>query len=151
MTAQQERKQHIRAFMRAHYTDERLAQLLAHAQDGKLDFYSCCCFIGIATATHAIRARLDRETDFDNPEAQHLFVARELPGADQAEDAFRKLCGGLYGDREPDKGRRVLIPIIRAEMKRRSALAALPDFQEFAQRVAEPCVPIFEEDCEVVA
>jgi hypothetical protein len=40
-------KQALRAFMQQHYTDERLAMLLAHAESGKLSFTSCCCFIGV--------------------------------------------------------------------------------------------------------
>lgn len=52
-TRMQGLKKPIREFMQKHYTDERLAQLLAHAQDGKLSYWSCCCFIGIPTAVHS--------------------------------------------------------------------------------------------------
>ncbi|MCI0526562.1 MAG: hypothetical protein L0Y56_03795, partial [Nitrospira sp.] len=45
----------LRAYMQQHYSDEKLAALLAHARDGKLAYHSCCCFIGIATADHALR------------------------------------------------------------------------------------------------
>src|SRR4051812_49852972 len=49
-------KKAIRAFF-PNYTTERLAGYLAHAQDGKLFYTSCCCFIGGATAGHALRGR----------------------------------------------------------------------------------------------
>lgn len=109
MTNQQQRKQVIRRFMRDHYTDERLAQLLAHAQDGKLRYESCCCFIGIPTADHALLSVMLGD---------HSKTAREtLSGAVEAEDAF------LYLDIKPDgneKRRRILIPMIRAEQRRRA-------------------------------
>lgn len=84
MTEQQQRKQHIRAFMQAHYTDERLAMLLAHARDGKLSYISCCCFIGIANADHALRGRSDEG-------GSHLRDARMYPGAIAAEGSFLHL------------------------------------------------------------
>ena len=80
------RKLEIREFMRKHYTDERLAMLLAHARDGKLNFSSCCCFIGIATADHALRSE-----DLNGLSSKHLKLARELKGAEKAEIAFLEL------------------------------------------------------------
>lgn len=151
MTAQQGRKQHIRAFMRSAYTDERLAQLLAHAQDGKLEYSSCCCFVGIPTANHSLQSAYRCIT---NPSGHddHLTDAHRLRGAWEAEEAFLYISP-VTGDKPRHDARiRILIPMIRAEQRRRErALAALPDFQEFNQRVAEPCLPIHEEDCEVVA
>jgi hypothetical protein len=97
-------KQAIRNFMQLHYTDERLAQLLAHAQEGKLSFMSCCCFIAIPTANHALRQR--GET------GGHLLIARTLPGAIEAELAFMSLG-------QDTRRRRILIPMVRAEMRRR--------------------------------
>ncbi len=52
-----ETKQIIRDFMKTNYSDERLAMLLAHAQSGKLAFNSCCCFVGVSTAQHALTSR----------------------------------------------------------------------------------------------
>lgn len=108
-----ERKNAIRGFMREHYTDERLAQLLAHAQDGKLTFWSCCCFIGIVTADHRLCGSLMQRILAD---PDHYLVARRLNGAYGAEKAFAAL--------PHDKLSRIrlLIPIIRAEMRRRDRM-----------------------------
>ena len=119
MTAQQERKKHIRAFMQAHYTDERLTQLLAHAQDGKLNYTSCCCFIGIATTDDRL------QVDGFRHESQHSFHyldAQKLAGSKLAEDSFFYLVrtnGETYIDPPGEIRSRILIPMIRAEMKRR--------------------------------
>ncbi|SRR5581483_3686563 len=103
-----EAKQHLRAFMRAHYTDERLAALLAHARDGKLVFGSCCCFIGSATADHALKGA--EHYCWREP---HLALARTLCGAYHAEQAYKYIARGDI------RRRRIIIPMIRAEMKRR--------------------------------
>jgi len=113
------KKQAIRSFLQNHYTDERLTMLLAHAQSGRLEMYSCCCFIGTLTADHALRGKGTITSD-------HLQVARLLSGASEAETAFGLLCEngakvGFYNHSEQSnaKRRRILIPIIRAEMRRR--------------------------------
>lgn len=131
MTAQQERKKHIRAFF-VHYTDERLAALLAHAQDGKLSYLSCCCFIGVATADHALYGErssefLEHLNGFEliSPEP-HYDRAQELPGASAAEEAFAALVQNLACATQAQADtitRRILIPMIRAEMRRRDRLA----------------------------
>ena len=126
MTEQQKRKQHIRAFMQAHYTDERLAQLLAHAQDGKLAYCSCCCLIGIPTANHALRG----ECDYRN------YLGHDSPHNSLSGDASSAYANIALG--EDSIRRRILIPMIRAEMKRRAALAAPTEDSRPAQRVAEP-------------
>jgi hypothetical protein len=84
----------IKNFMQDHYTDERLAELLAHAQDGKLAFMSCCCFIGIPIADHALQG--DSAMDWCLIVLSvHYQRARALPGALDAEYEYRKL-GELY-------------------------------------------------------
>lgn len=122
MTDQQKRKQDIRAFMRAHYTDERLAQLLAHAEDGKLSYNSCCCFIGVCTADHPLHT----DSDFSGG-APHFYIAQALDGAREAELAFAALPNASIStesdlDARHDIRRRILIPMIRAEMWRRERL-----------------------------
>lgn len=116
-------KQTIREFMYEHYTDERLVMLLAHAQSGRLTFHSCCCFIGIATADHALRSD-GWDADGSSIHNSHIATARQLPGAARAEQAFLSLG---YRREDEDFGpmmearRRVrrLIPIIKAEIRRR--------------------------------
>ena len=63
------------------YTDHQLAALLAHAEDGKLVHYSCCCLIGIPTADHALKGR-------HRPLGAHFVEALRLPGAAEANPAF---------------------------------------------------------------
>lgn len=121
-------KNHIRQFMQSHYSDERLAWLLAHARSGKLVYHSCCCFVGIVNADHALLARGGGIV------GDHLLRARYLPGAVEAEAAYYKLF--LIGLRRKwnETGkvmlmdercydtlrRRILIPMVKAEMRRRS-------------------------------
>jgi hypothetical protein len=109
MTAQQERKQALRAFMQMHYTDEKLAALLAHARDGKLMYWSCCCFIGLHNAPHAYASSML------SGESQHFSIAYSLKGGEEANTAYAQLS---KNDSDTER-RRILIPIIRAEMWRR--------------------------------
>jgi hypothetical protein len=122
-TELRQRKQAIRSFMREHYTDERLAMLLAHAQEGRLSYLSCCCFIGTTTARHPLRdgrsmilgTRLRSRFDVVRP--KHYNEAQKLSGAYEAETAFLEIA---YSD---VARRRILIPMVRAEMRRRDRLA----------------------------
>ncbi len=118
MTEQQRRKQHIRAFMQVHYTDERLAQILAHAQDGRLAYTSCCCLIGARTAQHALQGKNDNWRQYSGHESPHTTISGH------ASSAYCDLHNGLagfFGDRDKVR-RRILIPMIRAEMRRRERL-----------------------------
>jgi hypothetical protein len=122
-----ENKQSIRSFMQNHYTDSRLAELLCHARDGKLSYSSCCCFIGIATAAHALQTAWPASA-FGPTSERHYIAAKELPGARLAEYAFYHLCGGnAFND---EYRRRILIPMVRAEMRRRERVRAIAQVQE---------------------
>lgn len=118
------KKEAIRNFMQAHYSDQQLASLLAHARDGKLSFDSCCCFIGQPTADHALRS--DFRLWGDGSGSPHYRVAKDLPGAHSAELAYLWLCGEnteFVDDAADDaKRRRILIPMVLAEMRRRAAV-----------------------------
>jgi hypothetical protein len=108
-------EQTLSNFMRLHYSDIALAALLAHAEDGKLFFDSCCCFIGIPLAIAAgavLHGRCGAEDDCNGPQwANRARLA--MPSADAAEDAFLEL--GVFDDRR----RELIIPLIHAEMERR--------------------------------
>ena len=128
----QEAKRAIRAFLQIAYSDEKLAMLLAHAQGGKLSYASCCCLIGIPTANHALKGVFGS--------GEHLIDGRALPGSAAAERAFSTLFMGLatmestVGAR--DHARRLrLIPMVKAEMRRRSRLRA----QTVAEREGGLC------------
>lgn len=100
----------IERFLQTAYTDDRLAMLLAHAEDGKLSFWSCCCFAGIPRSTHALRGRNEHT---DNPHWNTAWT----DGESAASAAFCQLARN-------DEGRcAAIIPVIRAEMARRESLA----------------------------
>ena len=120
-------KKICRDFLRTNYSDERLAMLLAHAQSGKLAYNSCCCLVGVSTAKHALRS------DWSMVRADHHGVTHGmLPGGKRVSDAYMRLKhdylplkpyheeGGL--DEYDPQRQRILIPMIRAEMKRRENL-----------------------------
>lgn len=109
-------------FMQKHYTDERLAALLAHAEDGKLSYMSCCCLIGVATADHALQGRGDMNGVEDEFGLDHYDRAELLPNAIEAEDAYLNLAPDGTKVGKADQARRAkLIPLIRAEITRREA------------------------------
>ena len=131
-------KQDIRDYL-IHYSDEKLTALLAHAQDGKLAFYSCCCLIGSATADHALRPRTIywRNTAKLEP---HYAQAQELPGSEEAEWAYGKgllAATRVWSEAERDSlRRRRLIPILKAELRRRQRFRqSLPqESEQFSPR-----------------
>ena len=129
MTHQQERKRAIRAFMQAHYTDEKLAQLLAHAQDGRLKYDSCCCFIGVATADHALRGSCDwHEPHYKIAQRESIDIAYAKGGLN-AEIAYLHLAPHNYTAQGEVIRRRILIPMIRAEQRRRERMnVSMPQF-----------------------
>lgn len=115
-------KQAIRTFMRERYTDERLAWLLAHARSGKLSFHSCCCFVGITTSDHTLVGAVGLE----GLHYERMKFDVDLT-TDAAEYAFRRLGATTlptWADyRQHDAlRRRIIIPMILAEMKRRDKL-----------------------------
>lgn len=126
-----EHKQNIRSFMQKQYSDEKLAQLLDHARSGQLSYWSCCCFIGRVNSNHEPQGMnlhilldiLPREIGMSN----HLVEARMYNDASLAEQAF-SVIGKFKGydfknrehvDRSDAKRRRIIIPMILAEIKRR--------------------------------
>src|SRR6202021_4042065 len=98
-----EKKGHIRAFMQNHYTDERLAQLLAHAQDGKLNYVSCCCFIGVVTADHAVQEGFPAIGNIGTT-VDHYWAAKRLPGAQEAESSYGGLIHKKDGGSDDARG-----------------------------------------------
>lgn len=110
-------KRAIRVFLRTAYTDERLVWLLGHAKSGRLSYNSCCCLVGVATANHTLEGRVPAR---ELPRS-HYALAKLLLGASEAEYAYLEL--GLIGARRSgsvdDARRRRLIPMIKAELRRR--------------------------------
>lgn len=111
-------EQILARYMRHHYSDADLSALLAHAEDGKLSYFSCCCFIGVPTADHALRGMIEGSA----ASQAHYRKAEMLPDANDAELAFNALCGRGFGAdwaAQDARRRELLIPLIRAEMDRR--------------------------------
>jgi hypothetical protein len=110
----------IRNFIRDHYPDDRLAMLLAHAQSGKLHYVSCCCFIGVLNADHALNG-------VGIKSSHAVEIRRTVPGAWAAEVAFHNLPKPDFAS---DKKRvRLLIPMIRAEFRRRDRTKVVPQIE----------------------
>lgn len=126
-----EQRKVVRAFMQQHYTDGMLAALLAHMRDGKFSFFSCCCFIGIPTADHPLQSRSMYGA------AQHYHRAHRLRGASQAEDALAKVAEANNDDETMgQRDARVytfLLPIVRAEMRRRDRVSQLTIAEPIAE------------------
>src|SRR5262249_1349166 len=96
----------------------QLAALLAHTEDGRLSYNTCCCFIGIPTADHALKEAF--ESDTLPYEECHIFRARQLPYAEAAEREFCDLGASDHERRE------ALLPVILEEMTQRAAHEEIP-------------------------
>lgn len=108
------------------YTDERLAMLLAHAQDGKLEFASCCCLVGIPTADHALQGK----SNF-TAQPHYVMAVYGVPTWEEAaETNFRPITKLVKAAEVEAHALAVsgaglcvrLIPLILAEMDRRASL-----------------------------
>lgn len=121
-------KKVLRGFMREHYTDERLTWLLAHARDGKLAFFSCCCFIGVATADHTLRGKY-----FSYHAEPHYHAAKQLSGSAEAEQAYLSIMCAYPATN--GSAHRRLIPMILAELKRRRTLEVQPVHQQKEENI----------------
>lgn len=124
-------EQTLTEFLQSQYSEERLLFLLAHAESGRLAYVSCCCFIGVVTADHALKGEI--ADGCKNPAfGKHVIAARKLPGGYMAETAYAQLgevefiidadkamSAGLAAPDRDAYRRAKLIPLIRAEIERR--------------------------------
>lgn len=117
--------ENIVKFLQTAYSDEKLAALLAHAQDGKLAYNSCCCFIGVPNAIHALqpeRYSMDYFGGLDGHLEERLpSHFHNDPLMNAAEMEF-----GTLGFTDELRRERIM-PLILAEMERRELLRKLPD------------------------
>jgi hypothetical protein len=136
MNELQRNKRTIRAFLQSAYSDGKLTELLDHARSGMLAYESCCCFIGILTATHTLRG-YDPGVMWDS----HVVMARSaIEGAQQAERAFCDIgypTGYHTGD---DLRRKRLIPMILHEIKRRVVTHNLPPLTNSTKENNNECI-----------
>src|ERR1700680_2726166 len=105
---EQERDRHISEYLQIAFSDERLAMLLAHCSDGKLSLWSRHCFSNFPRAI----------PPFEGASFRGIFARADCSIAMRA---FVEL-GHFDVTR-----RRLLIPMIRAEMKRREFQRSQPD------------------------
>lgn len=113
--------ENIQKFLETAYTDEKLAALLAHAEDGELAYSSCCCLIGIPGAQHRLMGAGEYCADI----APHVDAVRyAVPFADAAETEFIELGKDSRPGFPPNDAlrRERLIPLILAEQSRRASL-----------------------------
>jgi hypothetical protein len=111
-------------FLSESYTDQQLAALLAHAQDGKLSFCSCCCLIGITNAPHALRGYIP---EFEQgcvlpPGSTHHQAVRML--SELAADTEQEFAALGTSDEER---RAAIIPLIEAEIQRRDQKSSIAE------------------------
>jgi len=115
----------IRQFLKT-YSDQQLAALLAHAtvEPGedparKLSFFSCCCFVGILNAPHALRGYVPEFAQgrvLPAGSTHHQTIRLGSALASDAEDEFFFL-GSTDAERREN-----LVPIIASEILRREQL-----------------------------
>ena len=108
-------------FLQEAYSDAQLCALKAHVEDGKLSYCSCCCFVGAATATHALKG--DMEVTQDGTFDSHLWEGRKLDFAinGKSESRFTGHAEREFiqlGLKDADR-RRTLLPMIDDEIQRR--------------------------------
>ncbi len=126
-------------FLQTAYTDESLAALLAHAQTEpgedparKLSFFSCCCFIGVSNAPHALRGYVPefaqgRVLPAESTHHQSVRLSSKL-AADAEEEFF------FLGNTDAERRER-LVPLIEDEIARREQMAHTASLQARAKAV----------------
>jgi hypothetical protein len=79
----------IRAFIRENWSDQKLAEVYAFNQDGKMNReHNCCCLLGV---TFASRLHTGHRTECGGPHFHHYRKARALKGAEQAEYIYMRM------------------------------------------------------------
>jgi hypothetical protein len=117
----QDSKRIVRSFMQSYYSDANLIQLLDHARAGQFAYLSCCCFIGLLSADHALRGP---NSDWINPASHYWLIKRSNKAAEAAETAARRLSKLRPlllqpGPIQDDVLRRRIIPMVLVEIRRR--------------------------------
>lgn len=98
----------VQEFIRNHYSDAQVIQLLEDLQAGRFEFRSCCCLTGRPThhgTPHAFFPEFAQEP--------HFIAGRALPGAVEAEWAMPVNDAAMV---------KFLIPICEAEIAYRAEL-----------------------------
>jgi hypothetical protein len=119
-----EAKQTIRDYFRTAYSDEQLAELLDYTRAGKLRFMSCCCVAGFVTRAEGM-APLEPDQSMNYHSNGEFHILGDNPQWGVVSEAFNILARYESGcdDRRDAKRRRILIPMILAEIRRRQRRA----------------------------
>ncbi len=121
-------KQHIREYIREHFSDEKLAQVYAFNRDGKMEFYNrCACLLGVT-----LSAQLHEQPCADEMRLRegkgHYLNAKRLGGACRAEMSYGTLATDYaresWGYHLVSLRQCRLSAILRAELRRRDRLAS---------------------------
>lgn len=120
----------IRAYLQKYYTDQMLADTLAHAQDGKLSYASCCCLVGIPTAPHALQG--NNWFDVRQDDNHEKWAILHFPEAIHAATEFFELSCDDQIRRER------LIPVLLEEISRRERLNEPSAEDEVSREVRTP-------------
>jgi len=145
----QSSKQVVRAWVRAHFSDQRLASVVAFNEDGRMGFRNPCgCLMGVTYSDRLHDPGLDgagidganhdcdrkhywRARRLDLSQTRRfaaLFLASQLGKAEKAYLflGFSANCRNCFGD--DDLRRRRFSALLRAEMRRRARLnVRVPD------------------------
>ncbi len=127
-----EAKQTIRDYFRTAYSDDQLAEFLDYTRAGKLRFMSCCCVAGFVTRTKEMAPLELDESMNEHAKGLHI-LGLPNPRLNRVSDAFSLL--GHPAVRETDRDalrRRILIPMILAEIRRRAV--CVPEQQKETMR-----------------
>jgi len=145
MTRTQENKQLIRTHLRENFDDSGLLRLLDHARNGKLSYLSCCCLKGACTADHKDGQLRGMTVNYY---VAHYKKANNIPSAAAAAPAYMEIREGNIKEEKleqrDERGRRILIPMILAEIRRRNPTAYLPEYRSYCD--CRECVCVAETD-----
>lgn len=116
-------KGHIRAWIRAHFSDQKCAEVLAFAQDGRMSYTDPCgCLMGVTKSSYLHQG--DHICT-----SRHYDEACEFDAEGNAERGFKNLA---YPDGQDEESAdwgtdtlrlRRFIPILKAEIRRRDRAA----------------------------
>lgn len=104
-------KRAIRVFIRAHWPDQKLAEVYAFNRDGKMSYLdSCCCILGVTLA----------DTLHNSAGKGRLLANSELVEYSYLVLTFRRFPSNV--EKSNALAQRRLSAILRAEMRRRDKL-----------------------------
>ncbi len=117
-------KQTIRAFIRMHWSDQKLCEVYAFNRDGKMWYSSGChCLLGV-TSSEQLHGAANCPYTMGQQARHHYYAAKELPLALVAEQAYLSIGANDH------TRRRLLSAILRAEMRRRAHVRSVEPIPE---------------------